>query len=46
MDPIDKKQGKDKPQSPGDLDERRAVIEEYIADLRAFLDKLRRKVND
>jgi len=44
MDPMDKKKGKEEPPTR-DLEERRNVIEEYIADLRAFLDKLRRKLN-
>jgi hypothetical protein len=44
MDPIDKKQGKEEPPTR-DLEERRNVIEEYIADLRALLNKLRRKIN-
>jgi len=45
VDPIDKKQGKDKPQSPGDLDERRGVIEEYIASLRRFMKSILRELN-
>jgi len=37
---MDKKQGEDEPPTR-DLEERRKVIADYIADLRAFLDKLR-----
>jgi hypothetical protein len=44
MDPNDKTPGKKEPQPARDL-ERQGVIAEYIADLRAFLDKLRRKFN-
>ena len=45
MDSTDKKQSKEEPQPARDLEERRQVLEEYIADLRAFLDKLRRKLS-
>lgn len=45
MDSTDKKPAKEEPQAARDLEERRRVIEEYIGDLRAFLDKLRRKFN-
>jgi hypothetical protein len=45
MDPNDKTPGKEEPPPTRDLVERRGIIEEYIADLRAFLDKLRRKFN-
>ena len=45
MDPTDEKRSKEEPQAARDLEERRGVIAEYIADLRAFLDKLRRKLN-
>ena len=41
---MDPKQGKEEPPAR-DLEERRGVIAECIADLRAFLDKLRRKLN-
>jgi hypothetical protein len=44
MNPMDKQQGKEQPPTR-DLEERRNVIEEYIADLRALLNKLRRKLN-
>ena len=42
---TDKKQCKEEPQPAPDLEERLKVLEEYIADLRAVLDKLRCKVN-
>jgi hypothetical protein len=42
MDSKDQKPDKDEPQATRDLEEGRRVIEEYIADLRALLDKLRR----
>lgn len=42
MNSTDKKQTKEEPLPPRDLEVRRKVIEEYIADLRAFLEKLRR----
>jgi hypothetical protein len=46
MDPKDKASGKEEPPPAArDLEERRGIIAEYIADLRAFLDKLRRKLN-
>jgi hypothetical protein len=45
MDPKDKTAGKEEPRQARDLEERRGIIEEYIADLRAFLYKLRRKFN-
>jgi hypothetical protein len=45
MDPNDEKQRKEDAQPPHDLESRRKVIEEYIADLRAFVDKLRRMLN-
>jgi hypothetical protein len=45
MDPNDKTPGKKEPQPARDLEERQGVIAEYIADLRAFLAKLRRKFN-
>jgi hypothetical protein len=46
MDLTDKERSKEKPPPPArDLEERRKVLEEYLADLRAFLDKLRRKLN-
>lgn len=41
----DKKDSKEEPQPSGDLEERRKVIEEYTAYLRALLDRLRRKLN-
>jgi hypothetical protein len=41
----DEQQSKEEPQPERDLEERRKVLEEYTADLRAFLDKLRRKLN-
>jgi hypothetical protein len=41
----DKKQSNEEPQPARDLEERRKVIEQYAADLRAFLDRLRRKLN-
>ena len=40
-----KEQSKEEPQPASELDERRKVLEEYIAGLRAFLEKLRRKLN-
>jgi hypothetical protein len=40
-----KAKSKEEPQPARDLEERRQVLEEYIADLRAFLDKLRRKLS-
>jgi hypothetical protein len=45
MDTPDKNERKEKPQLTRDLEERRKVIAEYIAGLRAFLDKLWRKLN-
>ena len=45
MDPKDKTAGKEEPRQARDLEERRGIIAEYIADLRAFLYKLRRKFN-
>jgi hypothetical protein len=45
MDPKDIMQGKEEPPPARDLEETRGVIAEYIADLRAFLDKLRRKLS-
>jgi len=45
MDPKDKTASKEEPRQARDLEERRGIIAEYIADLRAFLDKLRRKLN-
>jgi hypothetical protein len=45
MGTTDQKQKKEEPQLARDLEERRKVLEDYIADLRAFLDKLRRKLN-
>jgi hypothetical protein len=45
MNSNDEKQRKEKPPPPRDLESRRKVIEEYIADLRALLDKLRRMLN-
>jgi hypothetical protein len=46
MDPKDQMLGKEVPQPAArDLEERRGIIAEYIADLRAFVDKLRRKLN-
>ena len=42
---TDKKPSKEEPQRARDLEERRKVLEEYAADLRAFLDMLRRKLN-
>jgi hypothetical protein len=44
MSSTDKKPSKKEPQPARELEERRKVLEEYIADLRAFLDKLRRKL--
>jgi hypothetical protein len=44
MDSTDKKQPKEEPPPPQDLEFRR-MLEEYIADLRALLDKLRRRLN-
>ena len=41
----DKQQSKEEPPPERDLEERRKVLEEYTANLRAFLDKLRRKLN-
>jgi hypothetical protein len=41
----DKQQRKEQSQSERDLEERRKALEEYIADLRAFLEKLRRNLN-
>jgi hypothetical protein len=40
----DEKQRKEEP-PPRDVESRRKVLEEYIADLRAFLDRLRRMLN-
>ena len=45
MDPNDKTPSKEEPSPARDLEERQGVIAEYIADLRAFLAKLRRKFN-
>jgi hypothetical protein len=45
MDSKDKKPDKEDPQEAADLEERRGVIKGYIADLRAFLNKVRRKLN-
>ena len=45
MDTTDKNERKEKPELTRDLEETRKVIAEYIADLRAFLDKLWRKLN-
>jgi hypothetical protein len=46
MDTKDKTPGKEQPQPAArDLEQRRGIIAEYIADLRAFLDKLRRTLN-
>ena len=46
MDPQDEMPGKEETQPAArDLEERRGIIAEYIADLRAFVDKLRRKLN-
>jgi hypothetical protein len=41
----DEQQSKEAPQPARELDERRKVLEEYIADLRALLNKFRRKLN-
>jgi hypothetical protein len=40
-----KKSSKEEPQPASNLKERRKVLEEYTAELRALLDKLRRKLN-
>lgn len=45
MDRTEKNERKEKPQPTRDLEERREVLAEYIAHLRAFLDKLWRKLN-
>jgi hypothetical protein len=45
MGSTDQKQSKEEPQPARDLEERRRVIEQYAADLRAFLNKLRRKLD-
>jgi len=42
---TDRKPSKEEPQPARDLEERRKVLEEYAADLRAFLDMLRRKLS-
>jgi hypothetical protein len=42
---IDKQKSKDEPQPAEDLEEKRKVLRDHIADLRAFLEKLRRKLN-
>jgi hypothetical protein len=41
----DEKPRQEEPPPPRDLESRRKVLEECIADLRAMLDKLRRKLN-
>jgi hypothetical protein len=46
MDPQDETPGKVEPQPAArDLEERPGIIAEYIADRRALLDKLQRKLN-
>jgi len=45
MNSNDEKQRKEEPPRTRDVESRRMVIEEYIADLRAFLDRLRRMLN-
>ena len=42
MDSANKKRSEEDSQSGRELEERRGVIEEYTADLRAVMDKLRR----
>jgi hypothetical protein len=44
MDPTEKR-SKQEPRAAHEIEEGRGVLEEYIADLRAFLDKLRRKLS-
>jgi hypothetical protein len=45
MDPSDEKERKEESPPRRDLEARRKVIEEYIAVLRAFMDRLRRMLN-
>jgi hypothetical protein len=45
MDPRDENERKEESPRRRDLEARRKVIEEYIADLRAFIDRLRRMLN-